>query len=249
MLAISQSGRSPDLLASAGQARTSGALLAAMVNDEELPLAEMADVLIPLAAGPERSVAATKSFIAALAAILDLLAAWTEDESLDAALTALPGKLTASWELDWTAAIPRSSKAEAIYLAARGHGLGIAQEAALKLKETCGMHAEAFSAAEIRHGPMAVVKSGLPGIPVRPGGRERRKRDRSGEGICIPRRLRHEYRSARGPWTDAADDRSRSADRSHPSDRKLLPVGECACFARGRDPDRPPHLSKVTETL
>ena len=249
VLAISQSGRSPDLLASAGQARTSGALLAVMVNDEESPLAEMADVLIPLAAGPERSVAATKSFIAALAAILDLLAAWTEDESLDTALTALPGKLAASWELDWTAAIPRSSKAEAIYLAARGHGLGIAQEAALKLKETCGMHAEAFSAAEIRHGPMAVVKSGFPVFLFG-------QADESVESVTD---LAKEFAS-RGAFvmSTGVPEAPGLTLPMIEADPLIAPILQIAsfyrlanalAFARGRDPDRPPHLRKVTETL
>ena len=79
VLAISQSGRSPDLLATAKQASAQGALLVAMVNEEESPLAAMANVVIPLSAGTERSVAATKSFIASLAATVHLLAAWTED--------------------------------------------------------------------------------------------------------------------------------------------------------------------------
>src|SRR5437762_6530662 len=84
-LAISQSGRSPDLLMAAEEARAKGAFLVAMVNDEQSPLAAAADLTIPLSAGPERSVAASKSFIATLAAILDLLAGWTEDPTIDSA--------------------------------------------------------------------------------------------------------------------------------------------------------------------
>jgi glucosamine--fructose-6-phosphate aminotransferase (isomerizing) len=105
VLAISQSGRSPDLLSAAEQARATGAVLIAMVNDEDAPLAELADVTIPLGAGPERSVAASKTFIASLAAVLDLLGAWSGDPSVDSALSALPDKLEQAWELDWSDAI------------------------------------------------------------------------------------------------------------------------------------------------
>jgi glucosamine--fructose-6-phosphate aminotransferase (isomerizing) len=157
VLAISQSGRSPDLLAAAEQASANGALLVAMVNDETSPLAQLAEIVVPLEAGPERSVAATKSFVASLTAILDLLAGWTQDRGIDAAISDLPETLRASWELDWTPALSPLRSAEMAYVIGRGPGLGIAQEAALKLKETCGIQAEAFSAAEVRHGPMPVV--------------------------------------------------------------------------------------------
>src|SRR6266496_2341002 len=161
-LAISQSGRSPDLLTAAEGARDAGALLVAIVNDEESPLAGMADVTLPLSVGPERSVAASKSFIASLAAILDLLAAWTEDPAIDSALSNLPEELELASALDWMPALRPLASASDMYVIARGHGFAIAQEAALKLKETCGIHAEAFSGAEVRHGPMAMLRPGFP---------------------------------------------------------------------------------------
>jgi glucosamine--fructose-6-phosphate aminotransferase (isomerizing) len=249
VLTISQSGRSPDLLAAAERASASGALLVAMVNDEASPLAEMADLLIPLAAGQERSVAATKSFIASLAATLDLLAAWSEDDSIDAALEALPGTLSASWEMNWSAALPALSESDAIYIAARGHGLAIAQEAALKLKETCGMHAEAFSAAEVRHGPMAVVREGLPVLLFG-------QNDQSLRSVA---ELAEEFAS-RGANVISAGvpDAPGIQLPIIDADPLVAPVLQIAsfyrlanalAFARGRDPDKPPHLSKVTETL
>jgi glucosamine--fructose-6-phosphate aminotransferase (isomerizing) len=134
VLAISQSGRSPDLLNAATQATASGALLVAMVNDEASPLAEQADMVIPLCAGPERSVAASKSFVAALAATLDLVAAWTGNAAIESALSQLPDQLKQAWELDWSAALPILTRTNAMYVVGRGHGLGIAQEAAHKLK-------------------------------------------------------------------------------------------------------------------
>jgi glucosamine--fructose-6-phosphate aminotransferase (isomerizing) len=249
LLAISQSGRSPDLINAAQRAAVNGATVVALVNDEESPLADMADVLIPLCAGPERSVAATKSFIAALAATLELLAAWTADSTIDAALSALPHALTDSWDLDWLSAVPALRTAESMYVVGRGHGLGIAQEAALKLKETCGIHAEAFSAAEVRHGPMAAVRDGFPvllfGQP-----------DESLEGVEA---LATEFAASganviSAGVPDAPGIRLPTID----ADPLTIPILEIASFyrlansvalARGRDPDRPPHLRKVTETL
>ena len=248
-LAVSQSGRSPDLVNAARQATESGALLVAMVNDEDSPLGAMADVLVPLCAGPERGVAATKSFIATLAAVLDLLAAWTEDPAIDAALSALPAGLAKAWTLDWTAALPVLAGASAMYVVGRGHGLGIAQEAALKLKETCAIHAEAFSAAEVRHGPMAIVGNGFPVLLF----------GQADESLTSVAELAREF-AGRGDQVISAGLRDVPGIRLPTVDADPLtaPVLEIASFyrlanalalARGRDPDRPPHLTKVTETL
>jgi glucosamine--fructose-6-phosphate aminotransferase (isomerizing) len=248
VLAISQSGRSPDLLDSASRAKESGGLLVAMVNDETSPLAATADIVIPLRAGPELSVAATKSFIATLAAILDLLAAWSGDGSIETALSALPDELAQAWRLDWTAALPELIGAEAMYVIARGHALGIAQEAALKLKETCGIHAEAFSAAEVRHGPMAVVQQGFPvllfGQP-----------DESLGGVTA---LAGEFDSQGARVVSAGVPEAPGIQLPVIStDALVAPILQIESFyrlanalaiARGRDPDRPPHLAKVTET-
>ena len=249
VLAISQSGRSPDLLTAAEQAREKGAMLFAMVNDEQSPLAAAADVVIPLTAGPERSVAASKSFIASLAAILDLLATWTGDHAIDAALASLPEKLGEAWALDWTPALSPLMVVNNMYVVGRGHGFAIAQEAALKLKETCGMHAEAFSAAEVRHGPMALVRSGFPVLLFA-------QCDESLEGIADLASVI----GVRGGQVISAG-LSRAPGIELPAvaaDPLVEPVLQIASFyrlanalsaARGLDPDRPPHLAKVTETL
>ncbi|MEO8113818.1 MAG: SIS domain-containing protein, partial [Phenylobacterium sp.] len=161
-LVISQSGRSPDLVSAAETARAAGALVVALVNDQASPLAALAHAALPLHAGPELSVAATKSFIAALAAVAQMVAFWTEDEALITALDALPDQLAEAWALDWTPAVDRLLAARNLYVLGRGPGFGVAQEAALKFKETCGLHAEAFSAAEVLHGPMALVDEHFP---------------------------------------------------------------------------------------
>src|SRR5271155_4755414 len=163
-IAISQSGRSPDLLASVASAKASGATILALCNSADSPLMAAADLAIELHAGPERSVAATKSYLASLAAIARLIAAWTEDAELDAALAQLPDLMDRSWALDWSAALPELEEAENLYVVGRGLGLGAAQEVALKCKETCGIHAEAFSSAELRHGPYTLLRKGFPAL-------------------------------------------------------------------------------------
>jgi len=105
VLAISQSGASPDLLATVSSARAAGAYIVALVNAETSPLAQLADALIPLCAGTERSVAATKSYIASLAAIVHLVASWSRDAQLAAALQQAPDLLERAWQLDWSAAV------------------------------------------------------------------------------------------------------------------------------------------------
>lgn len=249
VLAISQSGRSPDLLAAAKQASAQGALIVALSNAEESPLAGLADVAIPLCAGPERSVAATKSFIASLAAVADLIARWTGDPGINSALSNLPGWLSQAWELDWSAALDVLAEANSMYVVGRGHALGIAQEAALKLKETCGIHAEAFSAAEVRHGPMAVVREGFPVLLF----------GQADESLDTVAALAAEFTS-RGARVISVGVPNASGT-SLPviaTDPLVAPIVQIATFYRfsnalavglGLDPDRPLHLSKVTETL
>src|SRR3981189_2113789 len=154
VLAISQSGASPDLLAAVSSARAAGAHIVALGNAQDSPLAQLADDLIPLCAGTERSVAATKSYIASLAAIVPLVGGGARAAPPAAAppRRALRGR---AWQLDWSAAVTHLTPANNLYVIGRGLGLAIAQEAALKLKETCGLHAEAGTAPELRHGPTA----------------------------------------------------------------------------------------------
>jgi glucosamine--fructose-6-phosphate aminotransferase (isomerizing) len=249
MLAISQSGASPDLLAAVTSARAAGARIVALVNAEESPLAQLADDLIPLRAGEERSVAATKSYITSLAAIVQLVASWSQDAELTSALQQAPALLERAWQLDWGAAVSRLAPAHNLYVVARGLGLAIAQEAALKLKETCALHAEAVSAAELRHGPMALVGQGFPLLVFA-------QHDESRAGVA---ELAAEL-AARGAdvllaGATAARTTVLPTQAAHPVIEPLLlaqsfyRMANALALARGRDPDRPPHLSKVTETV
>lgn len=247
-LAISQSGKSPDLLASVERQRASGAFVVALINAEDAPLCQHADVVIALSAGAERSVAATKSYIASLAAIAALVAAWTEDAALANALDGLPRQLEQAFALDWSAAVAAYRDAASLFVLGRGLGLGVAQEAALKFKETCALHAESFSAAEVRHGPMAIVGSGFPVLAF--GGS-----DPAGSSV---RDTAMEFHR-RGATVLLADPVPAAADlpalAAHPAIEPILMIqsfyrmANALSLARGCNPDSPPHLNKVTETL
>src|SRR5688572_16372289 len=246
-LAISQSGKSPDLLASAENAKRNGAAVIALCNSPASPLAELAHHTIALGAGPETSVAATKSYIASLSAIVHLVACWTSDQTLINSLMRAPEQLEQAWHLDWSAAIAVLKPANNLFVLGRGYGLGIAQEAALKFKETCGLHAEAFSAAEVKHGPMALVGRGFPVLMLS-------QNDESRSGI---EKLATEF-VARGADVLIAGPRVTGSIplptiAAHAVIEPLLMVQSfyrmiaSLAPARGFDPDRPPHLNKVTE--
>ncbi|KWT72634.1 Glucosamine-6-phosphate deaminase [isomerizing], alternative [Hyphomicrobium sulfonivorans] len=168
VLSVSQSGRSSDLLALTESAKKSGALTVAITNAEVSPLADMCDIVLPICAGPERSVAATKTFIATAAALARLTAQWSGDKYLQSALDRLPERLVEAAALDWSTALPSLAEAPSLVTIGRGSTLGIAREAALKLKETCSRHAEAFSGAEFMHGPVSLVEAEYPIIMFKP---------------------------------------------------------------------------------
>jgi len=249
LLAISQSGRSPDLLAAARAARRSGSRVVALVNVEDSPLAALADDVIPLCAGTESSVAATKSFIASLAAVAHLVARWSPNDALLDALRRLPGKLAEAWALDWSAAIDPLTTACNMFVVGRGLGLGVAQEAALKLKETCGLHAEAISAAELRHGPLAIVRREFPVLVFS-------QHDATLDGTrgLIAELVSRDARvlsvgveTAGATVLPACNDEA--AIEPILQIQAFYRLASAVAIRRGLDPDRPVNLSKVTETL
>jgi len=161
-IAISQSGQSPDVIGPLNYFKEQGSPTLAMVNDIESPLAKTAKWVLPLNAGKEQSVAATKSFIASLSASAHLVAAWKNDVGLLNALQQLPTDLKQAQSSHWSSVMPSFLKAKRIMVVGRGYGLSLALEVALKFKETCSIQAEAFSAAEIKHGPQALIEEGYP---------------------------------------------------------------------------------------
>lgn len=248
-VAISQSGRSPDLLASFAAARDGGAFGLALVNDPESPLAGIADHVLPLHASPERSVAATKSFIGSLAALAALVAAWGADAELEAALAGTPERLAGAWQADWSPLSEGLVSVRGLYVVGRGVGLGIAQEAALKLKEVCGIHAEAFSAAELRHGPLALVGPDFPLLVFRQADETQETID---ELVGAVAALGADVFIAGGEAKGAV---ALPTIAHHPALEPMLQIQSfyraaiALALARGLDPDRPPHLAKVTETV
>jgi len=248
-IAISQSGRSPDLLASVASAKASGATVLALCNSADSPLMAAADLAIELNAGLERSVAATKSYLASLAAIARLVAAWTEDAALDAELARLPDLMDKSWSTDWAEALPLLETAENLYVVGRGMGLGAAQEIALKCKETCGIHAEAFSSAELRHGPYTLLRKGFPALLLAQG-------DATKPGIeALAIELARRGVSVLLAGGNAAGSLLLPSPAVAPELAPVLLVQSAyrmiasLSLRRGFDPDRPPHLHKITETV
>jgi glucosamine--fructose-6-phosphate aminotransferase (isomerizing) len=248
-IAISQSGRSPDLLASVAAAKSSGATVLALCNSADSPLVAAADLAIDLRAGPEKSVAATKSYLASLAAIARLVASWTQDAGLQGALEQLPELMDSSWALDWSAALPELESALNLYVVGRGLGLAAAQEIALKFKETCGMHAEAFSSAELRHGPYTLLGKGFPALlfaqrDATLSGLETLARELGRRGVPVLLAGSNVPGATLLPTMDAAPEIApillvQSAYRMIAS----------LAVRRGLDPDHPPHLRKITETV
>jgi len=252
-LAISQSGKSPDLLAAVERAKACGAFVIALVNEASSPLADLADKVAPLHAGRELSVAATKSYIASLSAITHLAAAWAEDQELLDALHGLPGLLEQAWALDWSAGLEALRGAANLYTVGRGVGFGAALEIALKFKETCGLHAEAFSAAEVRHGPMALVGEGFPVLALAQNDQSRPGVDALVEDFVARGARVLLARGGDGPDLPGVE-RLPTVD-AHPVLEPILYVQSAyrmlnaLSLARGFDPDRPPYLNKITETL
>jgi glutamine---fructose-6-phosphate transaminase (isomerizing) len=162
MLCISQSGSSFDLVENAKWGKARGAWVISLLNEGDSPLARESDVVVALRAGVERSVAATKSYAASLSAVLQLIASWKADGALDAVLDALPRQLELAATLDWSAAVGILSQSDHLLVVGRGLGLCTALEVALKFKEACGIHAEAFSGADLLHGPLTLLRHQYP---------------------------------------------------------------------------------------
>jgi glutamine---fructose-6-phosphate transaminase (isomerizing) len=247
-LSISQSGRSDDLIASARMAKEAGAITAAIVNDTSSPLADISEIVLPMAAGPEHSVAATKTFVASLAALLQLTAAWKDDAHFTKPLARLPERLAAASELDWDTALGVLSKATSLLTLGRGPTLAIAREAALKFKETCDLPAEAFSSAEFQHGPVSLVANRYPVVIFAPTdaaaqGLREVAADIRGKGAAV---------FITGDGGEAGGLPALAPD--HPDTDAVCLIqslyGLLARLAeqRGTNVDQPRHLRKVTRT-
>ena len=247
-LVVSQSGKSPDIVELTDNVRASGAYAVAITNDAASPLAAAASATLAIEAGPERSVAATKTFVTSLVAGLWLMAEWKRDEDLITAIHALPKLLADACRCDWSAAI-EALAGDNLFTLGRGPSWAISNEAALKFKETCRIHAESYSSAEVLHGPVSVVGSGFPVIGFAAA-------DKAEPALVEVA----EQLAAMGARVFVTSDKVRKAERlAHVRTQHWLtdPIPLIVSFyamveqvaaRRGIDPDAPRHLKKVTET-
>lgn len=245
-LAVSQSGGSDDLVECTAMARAAGAVTVALVNVTGSPLAAVADIVLPMAAGPEVSVAATKTVVASLSALLRLTAAWLDDGRLAASIDRLPERLRDATDLDWSHALPALADAPSLVVIGRGPTLAIAREASLKLKETCHLHAEAFSGAEFLHGPVTLVSPRYPILMLMPT-------DAAAPGMeALAADLRRKGAALFATGSGRGD--LRALDPDHPETDAVCLIQSFYGLAvrlaaeRGLDVDRPRHLKKVTRT-
>lgn len=248
-ISISQSGQSPDVVDPIRYFRQGGATTVALVNDTTSPLAEAAEWAMPLHAGKEQSVAATKSFITSLVAGARLVAQWQNDPELLAGLSALPDALRSATQVDWSTALDVLAPARNIMVVGRGISFPIALESALKFKETSALQAEAFSGAEIKHGPMALIEDGYPLLIFATRG------PTQASVLQLASEMR--TRGAKVILAAPSDVAERDLTLPTAATPDLDPIVAVQAFyimaahlskARGMDPDRPRHLSKVTKT-
>ncbi|NEX46448.1 SIS domain-containing protein [Pseudotabrizicola algicola] len=247
---ISQSGQSPDIVEMMRAGRSGGALSVAITNFADSPMGAASNHCLPLQAGVEQSVAATKTFVVSVLAGLTLVAEWQQDNDLRRAIAALPDALEKALHLDWSPLAARLSRANSAYVLGRGPAFAIANECALKFKETCGLHAESYSAAEVLHGPAAIVQAQFPVLAL---------------GVADAA-LPHVITTAERLAAQGADvfltgaagkgvTQLPSVPDLHPLVAPLVLATGFYSFVeglarrRGFDPDTPPHLRKVTETV
>ena len=248
-LAISQSGKSPDIVSLAESCKRGGGLTIALANTCPSPLTDASDIAIDIQAGPERSVAATKSFVNSIVAGLSILTSWSANDEIDRALKALPDHLSKAVKLEWSSFEAAMEGSSSVFILGRGPGFAIACEAALKLKETCGLHAEAYSSAEVVHGPMEMVGPSFPVLALA-------ARDAAENTILnVASNLRD-----RGAKLGITSEKAPAGTQlpfiatGHPITDALVLIAPFYAFAEayarklGRNPDAPRHLNKVTET-
>ena len=254
VIGISQSGSSPDVVAVIEEASRQGALTLALTNDAESKLAGAADLVLPLAAGPERSVPASKTYTASLLALALLSQAIDPEPTFEAALARVPRAMAEALEreADLDRLVPALLGPRAIVLG-RGFNLATAEEVALKLTETSYVLARAWSVADFAHGPIAVVEEGFPILFVGGGGPV------AGDLEDVARQLAGYGCRVVGIFdgdTGGLEKESAVAiDSGLPEDLTPLTLAVLGqllahrvAVSRGIDPDRPRALNKVTRT-
>ena len=249
-ISVSQSGKSPDIVEMARMAQASGSLSFAMTNDATSPLARVSDHTLNLHAGPELSVAATKTFVTSAVSAIWLLAEWSGDEDLKIAIKGLPRALESAVKENWREVSAAFGNRSSLYCLGRGPTYAISNEAALKFKETCQLHAESYSSAEVLHGPVSIVDTGFPVIAL--------AANDAAEEVLV--QVADEI-AAKGASVFVTSDKAKTATSlpvvrtGHPLTDPIALIAsfysmvETIAVSRGINPDAPRHLNKVTETV
>ncbi|TYC53024.1 SIS domain-containing protein [Rhodobacterales bacterium] len=249
-IGVSQSGKSPDIVEMTRSAGEDGALTIALTNNTGSDLARVARHTLNIHAGPEISVAATKTFVTSAVAGLLFLAKWKQDEALLSSLAALPDHLKRAAELSWPEVREAIGVHSSLFTLGRGQVLAISNEAALKFKETCQLHAESYSSAEVLHGPVSIVGDGFPVLCFAVDDAAEAALAKTADEVA-----------GKGASVFATTDKVTAATplarvrTGHPlTDALSLIVSfygmvEAFATSRGIDPDAPRHLNKVTETV
>ncbi len=248
-ISVSQSGQSPDIVSLTDSFRSTGAFTVAVTNDTNSPLAAATNATLNIHAGPELSVAATKTFVTSMVAGLWLLAEMKQDSDLLKAVHSLPEHLAAATQCDWSAVV-EAVDGRSLFALGRGPSWAVSNEAALKFKETCQIHAESYSSAEVLHGPVSIVGSGFPVIAFAAG-------DAAEDSVAEVA----DALVAKGANVFATTEKVKNAvTLPHVRTDHWItdPIAAIVSFygmveqvaaARGINPDAPRHLNKVTETV
>jgi glucosamine--fructose-6-phosphate aminotransferase (isomerizing) len=251
VIGISQSGESKDVLEVLRRSRQLGAITLSVTNDESSSLASAADVHLWLRAGNEKSVAATKTYTAELL-LLYLLIAALETSEPESEVQQLPEQARQVLEVAWEG-VERYRYANYMTVASRGYNFATAKEAALKLMETTYTVTEAFSEADLRHGPMAMIGRDFPVVLIVPPGRAYQSMDSLAKGLAS----RGAELAVIGEDPDLVGEAAAGFLVPVSCPEELSPIlyalpaqllAHSVAELRGLDPDSPRGLSKVTET-
>ena len=255
VVGISQSGFSPDVRAVVEEARSQGRPTIAITNDVASPLATTAEAVLPIEAGEEQAVAATKTYVNSLGAIALLFAASTGDRGARTELELMPERVAAQLERSFedVAGLDRFADIQGATVVARGINYGTSFEIALKIRELSGLLVEAYSAADLMHGPVAAIAPGWPVIALAPSGPAAASMEVAIEAIA-----------GRGARLIVVGDREQVLARAETrlpliagvpewlSPFTVVVPGQLAALRlaelRGHDLDRPEGLSKITLT-
>lgn len=255
VIAISQSGQSPDICEYMQNAKKKGALTVALVNETHSPLAQGADFLIALGAKRENAVAATKSFLLTLSALIQLISYLVNDNELLSCLGKLSEKLCIVDSIHKDFFIDFFKHIHKLFVVSRGYSYPIACEAALKYMETCNIQAHAFSSAELMHGPISLVDKEYPVVLfMTKDAAENAMKDtydtmlrlQAKPFLFIPQNLEPLYKPK--------ENYILLPNSLHPICDPLIaihafyPLVAKLALARGKNPDLPPNLQKVTKT-